>query len=183
MDNLRYIRETMERSSAFTAVPGYGGILMGGVAMGTALAAHGRAPGSAWLAVWLAGATLAVLVGAVAIVLKARSTGTPLLGGPARRFALALAPALAVGGFLTLALHRAGLDGLLPGLWLLCYGAGVLAGGAFSVRVVPVMGACFMALGAAALFCPANWGDGLLAAGFGGLHVVFGIAIARNHGG
>lgn len=183
MDNLRFIRETMERSSSFTAVPGYGGILMGAIALGTAIVAGRRPPGPDWLLVWIAGAALAAITGAAALLLKARSTGTPLLGAPARRFAFALGPSLAVGALLTVALWRAELYALLPAVWLLCYGAGVLAGGAFSVRAVPVMGACFMALGLPALFCPPSWGDGFLAAGFGGLHVTFGIVIARKHGG
>ena len=73
-------------------------------------------------------------------------------------------------------------DGL-PGVWLLVYGAGVTAGGAASLRLVPVMGACFMGLGTAALVAPANWGDGFMAFGFGVVHILFGIRIARQHGG
>jgi hypothetical protein len=117
------------------------------------------------------------------MVRKARSVQVPLFSRPGRKFALGLSPPMLAAALLTFALHSAGLTGLLPGVWLLMYGAGVVAAGAFSVKVVPAMGFCFIGLGAAALFLPAGWGNWLLAAGFGGLHTVFGIVIARRYGG
>lgn len=182
MDDLSFIRATMERATAFTAVPGWGGVAMGAVALAAApLAARQPSPGR-WLAVWLGALVVAVVIGSAALGRKARAARTPLLSGQGRRFLLSFLPPIAVGAVLTLGLVRAGLMWPLPAVWLLLYGTGVVTGGAFSVRVVPVLGFCFIALGAVAAFVPAA-GNLLLAAGFGGLHVGFGLVIARRHGG
>ncbi len=183
LDNLRYIRETMESASAFTAVPGAGGALMGLTALAAAPLAARQTSVEGFLGVWMAAAVLAFLIGAVAMVRKARHARVPLISGPARKFALSLAPPIVVGALLTIALYRAGHAGVIPGMWLLLYGTGVVTGGAFSVRIVPVMGLCFMLAGAGALFCPLAWGNWFLAAAFGGLQILFGIIIARRYGG
>jgi hypothetical protein len=183
MDNLRFIRETMERAGSFTAVPGWGGVAMGVSALGAAAIASRQSTLEHWLATWLLEAVFAMLLAVLAIKRKANAAKGPLLSAPARRFVLSFAPPLLVGGLMTAVLYRAGLPAAIPGAWLLLYGTGVVTGGAFSVRVVPVMGLCFMSLGAVALFCPLTWGTPFLAVGFGGLHVVFGIIIARRYGG
>lgn len=136
-----------------------------------------------WLAVWLGEAVLGVVVGGAAMVQKARAANDPLLSGPGRRFGLSFLPPIVVGALLTIALHRVGLFSLMPGVWLLLYGTAVATAGAFSVRVVPLMGACFMLLGTAALFAPPRLWPWFMAAGFGGLNIVFGIIIARRYGG
>ena len=182
-ENLRYIRGAMERAAAFTAVPGWGGVAMGTTALAAAaLSLLARTP-EQWLGTWLAEACAAVAIGVVAMARKARRSGSTLSSGPARRFLLTLTPPLAAGAVLTLALEREGLGTLLPGVWLLLYGTAVVTGGAMSVRPVLAMGGLFMLLGCAALSSPAAWGTGYMAAGFGGLHVGFGLAIARTHGG
>lgn len=182
-ENIRFIRETMERSTAFTAVPGKGGVAMGI----TALIAAGIAPRTTtaemWLATWVVEALVALAIGGWAMSRKARTANVPILSGPGRKFALSLSPPLLAGTLLTVALFRLGLVSTLPGTWLLLYGAGVVTGGAFSVKVVPLMGVCLMALGTAALFSPASWGNAFMAAGFGGVHIIFGALIARRHGG
>jgi hypothetical protein len=183
IDNLRFIRETMEGAISFTAVPGKGGIAMGATALAAAaISSLARSP-QEWLGVWLAEACVAVAIGAWAIARKARKTRTDLFAGPARRFLLMLTPPLAAGAILTFALERAGRVALLPGVWLLLYGTSVVTGGAMAVRTVMTMGALFMLLGAAALASPPEWGTAYLAAGFGILHIGFGIVIARRHGG
>lgn len=182
-DDLRFIRDTMERSAAFTAVSGWGYIIMGATALGAAsLAAH-EFSAVAWLRIWLAEGLLAMAVGLLSCTWKANRRGLPLFSGPARKVALSLSPPLIAGAFLTFVLFRAGLGSALPATWLLLYGAGIITGGAFSVAIVPIMGICFMVLGGLAVLTPASWGNSFLAAGFGGLHIVFGFLIARRHGG
>lgn len=183
MDNLRFIRETMECASSFTAVPGKGGILMGITAVLAALVAARQPTTEAWLTTWVAEAILALLIGGWAMDRKARVAKISLFSAPGRKFVLSLCPPMLAGALLTVVLYRAGLVSVLPGMWLLLYGAGVVTGGAFSVKVVPVMGLCFMLVGAIALLCPAAWGNWLMAAGFGGLQIVFGMIIARRYGG
>jgi hypothetical protein len=183
MDNLSFIRRTMERATAFTAVPGWGGVGMGALALIAAALAPSRPTTMDWLATWVVAAVAALSLGGWTMAAKARRAGTTVFSYPGRRFVLSYVPPLMVGALLTAALVRAGLYHALPGTWLLSYGTGVVTGGAFSVRVVPLMGLCFMGLGALALFGPAAWGNPLMAAGFGGLHILFGLIIARRYGG
>jgi len=183
LDNLRYIRQTMERAGSFTAVPGWGQVAVGATALVAALLAARQPTPELWLATWLGEAVVALAIGGSTMVRKAFAVNDPLLSGPGRRAGLSLLPPMVAGGLLTVALSRAGLWHALPGTWLLLYGTGFVTGGAFSVRIVPVMGVCFMTVGAVALLGPATWGNWLMAAGFGGLHIVFGTIIARRHGG
>jgi hypothetical protein len=182
-DDLRFIRDTMERSAAFTAVSGWGQVLLGATAIAAATLAARQFSQFAWLKVWLAEGLLAAAIGLLSCTWKANRRGLPLFSGPARKVALGLAPPLVAGAFLTFLLFRAGLQSALPATWLLLYGAGIMTGGAFSVAIVPVMGLFFMLLGGLAVLAPAAWGNWFLAAGFGGLHIVFGFLIARRHGG
>jgi hypothetical protein len=182
-DDLRFIRDTMERSAAFTAVSGWGYLIIGLTALATAWLASRQLSYFAWLEVWLAEGLLAVAVGLLSCTWKANRRGLPLFSGPARKVALGLAPPIVAGAFLTFLLYRAGFTAALPATWLLLYGAGIMTGGAFSVAILPVMGMCFMLLGGFAVLAPAAWGNWFLAAGFGGLHMIFGWLIARRHGG
>ena len=183
IDDLRFIRDTMERSAAFTAVSGWGLVALGLTALGAAWFAARQPSTFAWLRVWLGEGLLAVTIALLSIFWKANRRGLPVFSGPGRKVALGLLPPLIAGALLTFSLFRMGLQSALPATWLLLYGAGIITGGAFSVPAVPVMGICFMVLGGLAVFGPAAWGTWFLAAGFGGLHLLFGFLIARRHGG
>ena len=182
-DHLRYIRETMESAAEFTAVPGWGGVAMGITALAAAFVASRQATPRSWLVVWLLEAFVAVAIAAPAAATKAHRANSALFSGPGRKFVLSFAPPIVAGGLLTYALYHAGVFSAMPGLWLMLYGAAIVTGGAFSVRVVPVMGLCLMLLGAAALLSPAAWGDTFMAAGFGIVQIGFGWWIARHYGG
>ena len=182
-DHLCYIRETMESAAEFTAVPGWGGVAMGATALAAAFLASRQNSPRAWLAVWLAEVFVALAIAAPAAATKARRANSSLFSGPGRKFALSFAPPIIVGGLLTLALFQFGAVTALPGVWLLLYGTAIVTGGAFSVRAVPIMGMCLMALGAAALFAPAWWGNLFMAAGFGIVQIAFGVWIALRYGG
>lgn len=183
MDNLSFIRRTMERATSFTSVPGWGGVAMGLTAVTASVVAHGHRGTAAWLAIWLAAGAVSLVIGIGTMSAKARRAGTSVFSYSGRRFVLSYVPPLLVGLLLTVVLARHGLEAALPGTWLLLYGTGVVTGGAYSVRAVPLMGLCFMAVGAFALFAPPGWGNALMGVGFGGLHIGFGLVIARRHGG
>jgi hypothetical protein len=183
MDDLRFIRRTMERSGSFTAVPGWGGVGIGAVALAAAWIASRQPSPLAWLWVWLGTAAVAGAIAAGTLALKARRFGAPLGTGPGRKFLMSFLPPIGAAVALTVVLFPHGATALLPGLWMLCYGAAVISAGTFSVRAVPLMGIGFMWLGTLALATPAAWADAWMAAGFGGLHLGFGLWIARRHGG
>jgi hypothetical protein len=183
LEHLEVIRQTMEKSTAFTAVSGWGYCTMGVTALVAAAFAMRQGTTEAWLAVWLAEALVAVTLALVAMHWKASRLGTPILSIPGRRLFVGLLPALFAGGVMTVALIRAGDPRQIPGVWLLLYGVAVMQAGAFSVRTIPVMGAVFVLAGAIALPMPWWWANVMLAVGFGLVHIAFGAYIARRHGG
>ena len=183
LDNLRYIRETMEHAGSFTAVPGWGFVAMGITAVAAALVARWQTTQTTWLATWLIEGAVALAVGLIALDQKARATGVELWSAPARKFTFSFVPPMLAGATLTFALWQAGIVALIPGTWLLLYGTGVITAGVFSIRIVPLMGACFVILGGLALFAPLASSSLWLGLGFGGLHLFFGGMIARKHGG
>ncbi|MGQ0701803.1 MAG: hypothetical protein ACT4PM_01565 [Gemmatimonadales bacterium] len=183
MADLTFIRDTMARAGTVTSVPGWGGVGMGVTALLAAWIAAHRGSYAEWIAVWLAEAVLALGLGGVAMVRKAEAARIPLLTRAGKLFIRAFVPPILAGGVLTAIFYQAGLVPRLPGLWLLLYGTAVTTAGAHSVRIVPLMGTSFMLLGVVAFLVPVTWGNALMAIGFGGLQIGFGLVIARRHGG
>lgn len=195
LQDLSFIRRTMEGAASFTDVPGWGLVGVGATALVAAPMAHRQADPERWLTVWLVAAVVAASIGGVAMYAKMRQRvgngGALMLSVPARKFLFSFWPAVLAGAVLTFALIDVYTPGIppqltsrvLPGLWLLLYGMGVTTAGTFSIRAVPLMGFGFITLGVLALFVPAINGDIMMALGFGLLHLVFGVRIARRHGG
>lgn len=187
--DLGFIRSTMERAASHTAIPGWGGVLMGVTALSAAPFAIQAQTNRSWGLVWLTAAIVGASIGALEMWRKARAENVSLFTGAGSRFAKALAPGLIAGLLLTLAIRAVGPLELLPGVWLLCYGTAVVAAGAHSLRAVRSMGLAFMLVGSVALLGVVfmhdsrTFGDVCMAVGFGLLHVVFGIAIARERNG
>ncbi len=183
MENLRFIRETMERAGSFTAVSGGGQVAVGVTALLAAGVAAIQSTPERWLAVWAVEALIALAIGGFTVARKTFGAGLPLLSRSGQKAALSVAPPLFAGAMLTAVLFDAQLLSPLPGMWLLLYGTSVVGGGVYSVRIIPLMGASFMALGVFALLAPVGWSNALMALGFGGLHIVFGLLIAWRYGG
>lgn len=183
MDNLRFIRGIMESAATFTAVSGWGQVLMGLTAIGAALLAARQQHAWSWVATWVAEAGIATGISVASMAIKSHAANVPLLSGPIRKLILTFSPAMLVGAVLTAVFVDRNLPSLLPGTWLLLYGAAVVSAGTNSVRIVPVMGAAFMMFGAVAFLLPPGAQTWMMLAGFGGLHIVFGLWIARKHGG
>ncbi len=183
LSNIRIIRETMQRASAFTSIPGWGGVAVGITAGAAAFIAHPYIGSGPWLAVWMFEAVVAGAIGFATMYLKARRAGISFGSPAARRFFTAYFAPLAAGAVLTFAMARQGRYDALPAIWLLLYGTSFVSSGAFSIPAVPVMGLCFMLLGIGAAVATPTIANLLLAAGFGGLHLLFGFIIARNYGG
>jgi hypothetical protein len=183
MDNLRYIRGIMEAAGTFTAVSGWGQVIIGFTAIFAAVVAARVSLPLARVAVWVAEAGIAAGIAVASMAIKAHAANMPLISGPMRKLVLSFSPAMIVGAVLTAFLVKHNQFAMLPGIWMLLYGAAVVSAGTYSVRSVPVMGSGFMALGAAALIAPETWTTALMIAAFGGLHIVFGVWIARRHGG
>lgn len=183
IDNLKFIRETMERSAHFTAIPGCGGALMGVTAIGAAIIANNQPTVREWLITWLVEAILAFGIGMFAMWQKAKTAGDSLASAPARKFALAFAPPLVAGVVLTLLFYYRNFFAFLPTVWLTLYGTAIVTGGAYSVRIVPIVGWLFIALGLVSVFVDARSGNLLMGLGFGVLQIVFGLIVARRYGG
>jgi hypothetical protein len=185
LDNIRFIRSAMERAGSFTSIPGWGGVWVGVTAIAAAVVAQqflGRSL-RMWLGTWLAEAIVAAVIGFGTMAMKARRSNERFMSGASRRFFISYFAPLVAGAVITLSLVHAEAFSAIPATWLLLYGTAFVSSGAFSIRVIPIMGVAFMFFGVAAALLPLGISNILLGAAFGGLHILFGLIIARSYGG
>jgi len=182
-EHLRYIRNTIEAAQTFTTIPGKGCVAMGVAALGAAALESVPSLASHWLPIWLTAAVLSAAVALFFMEEKARAQGLSLRRSVATKFFLTLAPAFVAGGVLTVALADQVGREVIGGIWLLLYGVGIASCGVFSIGIVLIAGFAFMGLGTVVLAAPASWAPALLGVGFGGIHLVLGGLIIRDHGG
>ena len=184
LHSIRTIREAMERATAFTSIPGWGGVAIGLTALATtAIAAPFVTRPRLWAITWIADALVAVVIAAITMHRKARRAKVSLAGVAARRFFVAYSAPLIAAAIITVVLVQLDVYAPLPAVWLLLYGASFISSGSFSIRVVPMMGMLFMLFGVAACFVPLAIANLVMGIAFGGLHIVFGYIIARSYGG
>ena len=182
LGTLQYIRASMD-AAGLLAVPGSAGVAMGAVGLLATLLVALPAFAPYLFEVWLAAGVVAFVCGSALMVHQALRRGATLYRGPARRFLLCLAPPLLAGAVLTWTLWRYGVERMVPGTWLLLYGCAVAAAGTMTIRPVSIMGGLFVLLGVVTLQLPLSVANVMLGAGFGGLHLTFGILIGRmRHG-
>jgi len=182
LGTLIYIRTSIESASSL-AVPGMAGIVMGSIGMFAAVLASIPAFSSRWLEIWLLAAVVALLLGGALMARQAAQHGQSRYLGPARKFLLCLCPALLSGAVLTFVMWQAGSTQLIPGTWLMLYGCAVLSAStvtaAVTMRLIATLGALFVLLGLFAFQLPPGSHSIVLGAGFGVLHILFGILMGR----
>jgi hypothetical protein len=179
---LRYIRASID-GAVSVDVPGSAGIALGAIGiMATALSSL-PALHEYWVLIWLIASLAAAGAGSALLLRDSSLRGLRLIGTPIRRFALCLLPSILAGVVLTAVHWSAGNLHAIAGTWLLLYGCALISASTVTTRTISIMGGCFVALGLLALALPDNLQIPMLGAGFGGLHITFGIIIGRlGHG-
>jgi hypothetical protein len=164
-------------------VPGMAGIVMGIVGLLAAVVVSLPRWAPHWLGIWLGAVVIALTFGSALVARQIGLSGHARYWGPTRKFLLCLCPALLAGAVLTWVLYAVGAARVIPGMWLLLYGCAVLSAStvtsAGATRLVGIMGALFVALGAITFALPVAVHTAMLGLGFGVLHIVFGLLIGR----
>lgn len=193
-EHLRVIRQAMERSTRHSTLSGLSGVLAGLFALSASLWTAGwvgdpSLPGNrvGFVAIWGATLLLAALGDIVLTKRRAARVGKTAFSALGRQLARAVAPGLLTGLAVTLLYlaHPERIGPFLYGLWMLCYAVSLLAIGMLSVREVSVLGWAFLLAGAVTLLLPVGGPvdpSVVMAAAFGGFHIVYGLWMGIKHG-
>jgi hypothetical protein len=197
-ENLRIIRELMERSTKYSTFSGFSGVFAGLVAIAGCLVQHfvirslpGGSRTVAFLINWSAVIALAIGVDFLLTKRRAPLVGKTILSRLGKQMALASAPGLGMGALLTLWFLHNNMEQHIYPVWMLAYGVAVRAVGLFSQTEVSRLGWAFLGAGALALLLDAlpwpavpasHLGLWMIAISFGGFHIVYGIAVSRRDG-
>lgn len=176
---LRYIRRSME-GAVLLAVPGSAGLILGTIALLATALCLAPELHKFWVAIWLSAALLGAVLGSTLIVRESSLRDLRLHGTPLLKFALCLSPSLGAGLVMTAVHWFGGNLHAIPGTWLLLYGCALLAASAATTTIIAALGMLFVLFGLAALLLPDEWQLLMLGAGFGGLHIIFGLLIGRS---
>lgn len=181
-EELETIRGLMERAREYRHPPAMAGFVAGGAATaGGVLTQDALATGTTDLTkvtgIWGGVFLIAFFAMVVFTSRAARREGKPFWSPLAKDVLHALWPSLVGAIALSFAVARAGHLELIVPIWLLAYGAGGIAAGAFASRIVRVLGGAFLLAGLVdlALALPPGF---VLAATFGGFHVIYGAILA-----
>jgi hypothetical protein len=197
-ENLRVIRDLMERSTKYSTFSGLSGVLAGLVAITGCLIQYFYvlalpldSRNTAFLINWSIVIILAIGFDFLLTKRRAPQVGKTIVSRLGKQMALAALPGLGTGALLSLVLLHHGLMDQIYPFWMLCYGAAVCAVGLFSQREVTRLGWAFVGTGAVTLLLhylsstPQQGAlIGLIMTGiaFGGFHIVYGIVVSRRGG-
>jgi len=193
-ENLRVIRQTMERSTKYSTLSGLSGILIGLSAIVSVIATsrilharyHAHQPlQSAYPSLgvlWLCELALAVGIEFACNKRRARYVGKRVASPLGAHIIVAALPAFVGALALTAFFALHGLAALVWGIWMLTYGLAICAVGLFSVRPVSYLGSAFVLAGAVTLLLPTQLQLFMMGLTFGGFHIVYGALMGRKHG-
>lgn len=193
-DHLRVIRQTMERSTQYSTLSGWSGILIGIVAIvgvyltrsmlgGQPVAiqtVRDAAPRLGLL--WATALVLSVAIEFLYNKRRATRVGKRVVSRLGAHILLAALPAFLACGVLTAFFYEHNLLPYILGIWMLCYGLAICAVGLFSARPVTYLGSAFVVSGAITMLAPLTIHLYMMALTFGGFHIIYGIVMARRHG-
>jgi hypothetical protein len=192
-EQLRVIRTMMERATIFRALSGEAALLGGAMSLAAGWMSEAKA-GWAWGGVWLGGLAVVILFAVFQLHRVAQSHARPVWSHGLKIALRGALPPLVAGGFVGLLYLRGGgrsAETIAACFWILHYGLALLAIREFAPKSMIWLGLAFLITGLIALSASTfvqsmnpllvRLGpSGLMAATFGGFHLLYGAAIVTT---